>query len=60
MEHTSSVADVLNMADRKCSGRQACEIEIPNPDFNKMNPCDNQLVKYLEVSYTCLKGIPIS
>ena len=48
-------ADVLNMADRKCSGRRSCEIVIPDADFEATKPCSERQ-NYLEAQYKCVKG----
>jgi len=49
-------ADVLSIADRKCSGRHDCTIGLPDPDFEQVTPCYEELRKYLEIGYTCEKG----
>ena len=49
-------ADVLSIADRKCSGRHQCVIGLPDPDFERVTPCYEELRKYLEIGYTCEKG----
>ena len=49
-------ADVLSIADRKCSGRHQCVIRLPDPDFERVTPCYEELRKYLEIGYTCEKG----
>ena len=47
---------VLDLADRKCSGRQDCEIRIPDGDLDQTRPCYKELKVYLEADYTCLRG----
>ncbi len=49
-------ANVLDLADRKCSGRHRCEIRIPNEEFEKTKPCYQELKSFFEASYTCVKG----
>ena len=49
-------SDVLNIADRKCSGRRQCVIGLPDPDFERVTPCYEDARKYLEISYTCETG----
>jgi len=49
-------ADVLSIADRKCSGRHECTIRLPDPDFERVTPCYEDSRKYLEIGYTCQKG----
>ena len=49
--------DVLTLLDRKCSGRQECNIKVPNPDLEEENTeCLEVLRLYLHATYTCLKG----
>lgn len=48
-------ADVLSMADRKCSGRRTCEVQIPDQDFERTKPCSERQ-SYLEAQYRCVKG----
>ena len=48
--------NVLPLLDAKCSGRPECDIEIPDPDLDKLNPCYPDHERYLEASYTCVKG----
>ena len=50
--------DVLDLADGWCSGRQSCEIAIPNPDLDNLKPCLEDLKSYFEVTYKCIKGKP--
>jgi hypothetical protein len=52
--------DVMSIADRKCSGRSQCDIRIPDSDLDKVTPCYPDLTRYLEASYTCVKGKPIT
>jgi hypothetical protein len=49
-------ADVLRLADAKCSGRQSCDISIPDKDFDSTRPCYKELKVYLEASYSCMRG----
>ena len=48
--------DVLPLADFRCSGRHACEIRIPDADFDKAKPCLGDLTRYLEADYECING----
>ncbi len=48
--------DVLDIADKWCSGRHACEIPIPNAELDNLTPCLEDLKSYFEASYKCLKG----
>ena len=55
--HIGCSSDVTELADARCSGRQACEIAIPDALFAKSQPCPEDLKPYLEVGYTCLSGM---
>ena len=50
-------AEVINFMDAKCSGKQRCELDIPDNTLQKMQPCPKDLIAYLEATYTCVKGI---
>jgi len=54
--HLGCEADVLELADARCSGRRRCEIRIPDPEFAKNKPCPEDLKPYFEASYECVKG----
>ena len=54
--HIGCSSDVTELADARCSGRQACEIAIPDALFAKSQPCPEDLKPYLEVGYKCLSG----
>jgi len=54
--HIGCVADVIEMADVRCSGRRRCEIRIPDTELAKYKPCPDDLKPYLEIGYTCIKG----
>jgi hypothetical protein len=49
-------ADVLEYADRTCSGRSACDIPVPSRELLATRPCFEQLTMYLEAGYTCMSG----
>jgi hypothetical protein len=49
-------ADVLYIMDRKCSGRQECEVRIPDTDLDATRPCIGDLTHYLDASYLCISG----
>jgi len=49
-------ADVLSYTDRICSGRQSCDISVPNPELDNFNSCGAELKKHLEASYYCVGG----
>jgi len=48
--------DVLSIMDRKCSGRTSCDVRIPDPVLDEIEPCYPDQTRYLETSYTCVKG----
>jgi len=54
--HLGCEADVLELADARCSGRRRCEIRIPDPEFAKNKPCPEDLKPYFEAAYDCVKG----
>lgn len=54
--HIGCAADVLELADSRCSGRKSCEIAIPDALFAKSQPCPEDLKPYLEVGYQCVAG----
>ena len=49
-------ADVLRLADVKCSGRHGCSIRVPDELFDITRPCPDDLKTYLEAHYTCIQG----
>ncbi|ELT97826.1 hypothetical protein CAPTEDRAFT_217222 [Capitella teleta] len=53
-------ADVLEAADRLCSGRRSCRISVPNSAFKKHKQCPKDLKPYFEASYKCIKVITAS
>ncbi len=50
-------ADVLDVAHRRCSGRRACDIHVPNTELEDTRPCYQELKTYFEASFRCLKGM---
>jgi len=49
-------ADVLQIADRKCSGKPECDIKIADPEFDNIKPCYTGLTTYFEASFRCVRG----
>ena len=49
-------ADVLNIYDSHCTGKQNCEISADDKDVGATGTCIQGLTQYLEASYTCHKG----
>lgn len=54
--HVGCSADVMELADFRCSGLHECQIRIPDALFGRAKPCPDDLKPYLEASYTCIKG----
>ena len=50
-------ADVIHLADTRCSGRQSCLVSGLDTDLVKTQPCRKDLMAYLEASYTCVAGM---
>lgn len=48
--------DVMTLMDRKCSGRQRCQVRVVDPTFENIHPCNEEFKNYLETSYKCVKG----
>ena len=49
--------DVLFAIDKWCSGRQSCQINNPTNELERTNRnCVAYTRKYLQISYTCMKG----
>ena len=54
--HLGCAADVLNIADRECSGKRDCIIEVTNSEMDAARKCARDLGRYLEASYRCKLG----
>ena len=48
--------DVIDLLDRQCSGRRSCSVEVVEPTFDGVRPCNKELKCYLEVDYRCIKS----
>ena len=57
MGHVGCQADVIQVADRRCSGRTSCEVRVPDAELEKARPCLRELKTYLEITYRCLTGV---
>jgi len=58
--HVGCKANVIRQADRLCSGRRTCDVQLPEPTFDVVQTtCPRGLTVYLEVIYECLPGILI-
>ena len=49
-------ADVKNIIDSLCSGRQSCTVPTFNTELYDTKPCGIGSLGYLSVSYRCMKG----
>ncbi len=52
--------DALADMDGWCSGRERCDVDVDRDDniqLNEGNTCIKEVTSYLEVEYTCVKGI---
>lgn len=47
---------VLHLADKWCSGKRSCEIQVPNSDLDNTQPCFKELKTFLETDYKCVRG----
>ena len=50
-------SNVIGLADSRCSGRTACEIRVPDAEFESTRPCFKELKTYFEASFTCIEGM---
>jgi len=50
-------ADVTTVLHTRCSGKQQCEVRIPDPEMANTRACASGLTKFLEASYSCVEGI---
>jgi len=48
--------DVLDLLDRRCTGRRTCSVEVVEPTFDGVRPCNKELKCYLEVDYRCVRS----
>ena len=55
--YTGCGADVLDIFDNHCTGKQDCEILAGDKDMGATSTCIQGLMQYLEASYTCQKGM---
>lgn len=54
--HIGCFADVILALDARCSGRQRCELRIPDAELARKKPCPDDLKPYLEAAFRCVKG----
>jgi len=52
--------DVLDVVNRRCSGRSECTLRVNDQTFDNLNSCYTDLKMYLEVAYMCVRGELIS
>lgn len=55
MTVTDCHADVLELLDAKCSGRQECMFQVRKL-YDISQPCPRDYTSYLEVAHRCVKG----
>ena len=48
--------DVIMQLDRKCSGKQTCQVVVGPADIALKRACHTELRKSLDVQYSCTKG----
>ena len=50
--------DQLSVLDKRCSGKQTCEVYFSDSDMEGTFPCtlSKALARYLEASYVCQSG----
>ena len=48
--------NVLPFMDKKCSGKQKCQVYIAEPELHDTKPCPRDFASYLEASYECVPG----
>ena len=48
---------MLTHLDAKCSGRQNCQLKVPDDVMHESAPCPSDLTSYLEASYECIEGL---
>jgi len=49
-------ANVHHLLDAKCSGRQRCQVRIPDAELEQTKPCLKDLKMFLEVRHHCVEG----
>ena len=54
--HLGCAADVMDIADRECSGKRRCVIGVTNKEMDAKRKCPRDFTRYLEVSYRCTTG----
>ena len=52
-------ADVLNVLDDSCSGKESCEVLVIDQRITSKNGCLKGYQTYLEAEHTCVKGISL-
>ena len=49
-------ANVLPLADSKCSGRRQCSLVVAEISLQGVRPCPEEFTSYLEIGYRCVPG----
>ena len=52
--------DVLGHLDLVCSGRQSCQLVVPDERLREIRPCPIDFAAYLEISYRCVSGMSLT
>jgi len=52
--------DVLPVLHRRCSGRTGCSVRVVDPELQRNSPCYEEMAKYLDASYSCVNGRPVT
>jgi len=55
-QYLGCFANVLHLLDAKCSGRQSCQVRIPDVELERTKPCLKDLKLFLEVRHHCVEG----
>ena len=50
-------ADVVDIFDDLCSGKQNCNILVGSNNMGTRSTCSTYLVQYLQAKYQCRKGM---
>ena len=53
---TGCETNVLSLMDGWCSGRNRCQVAVPNRELYTASQCSDEFANYLEVEFDCLQG----
>ena len=51
-------ANVIDLLDERCSGKQQCELRVDDESLREFQPCVDGIELYLDAQFTCIKTIP--